>query len=218
MSLGLVRRLAWCLSLSVGLVGCSSALPFNFAFTNGEPDLRAVGDGGALPDLTALVDQSVPDLPAATDLSIVDLAASDLVVSKPDLRPTDLGSTTVTDLKTLSPLGGPCGTSFDCEGGAACLTTFKYLDKSATFPGGYCSFPCGVTGTDALCISLGGHCRGEANNSICIRDCAADCPTARNTGGVKYGCCQLQQFDMGPVEPIGCIPISFDELAPIQCQ
>lgn len=218
MSLGLVRRLAWCLGLSVLAAGCSRALPFNFAFTSGELDLRAADDGGLLADLAAPVDQSVSDL-AESDLAVADLAVGDLVSAHPDLRPTtDLPVATVFDLKKLSPLGGACGSNTDCEGGAACLTSFKYLDKTATFPGGYCSFPCGVTGTDALCLSLGGHCRGDANNSTCIRDCNPDCPTARNANGIKYGCCQAQPNDMGPIEAIGCVPISFDELAVIQCQ
>lgn len=213
MSLGLSRRLAWCLGLCLLASGCSRALPFNFAFNGSEPDLRAVGDGGPPADLAIAVDQSVADLTA------LDLAVGDLVSAHPDLlATTDLPVTSLADLKKLSPLGGPCGTSLDCEGGAACLTSFKYLDRNATFPGGYCSFPCGVAGTDALCLSLGGHCRGDANNSTCIRDCNPDCPTARNVGGLKYGCCQAQPNDMGPIEVIGCVPISFDELAVIQCQ
>lgn len=214
MSLGLSRRLAWCLGLCLLASGCSRALPFNFAFGSGEPDLRAAGDGGApVNDLTASVDQSV------ADLATLDLAVRDLVSVAPDLLvKTDLLVMSLPDLKSLSPLGGPCSTSLDCSGGAACLTSFKYLDKNATFPGGYCSFPCGVAGTDALCLSLGGHCRGDSNNSTCIRDCNPDCPTARNANGVKYGCCQSQLNDMGPIEQIGCVPIAFDELAVIQCQ
>ncbi len=221
-------RASLCLVLLLG-TGCSRALRFNFGFSSDDGG-QAQHDAAAGQDLSAPVDMVKP---IDQSISMSDLAKPDLAVggddllSRPDLllssdlkKTMDLSNDLLLPdmLPQLSPLGGPCTKGEDCAGGAACLTSFKFGQTGYELPGGYCSFPCSVTGTDTLCISLGGHCSpGTVDTSICVRNCSTDCPTARNKNTVAYGCCSYQASPSGATIDVGCMPMTLDATTEFTC-
>lgn len=227
-------RALLCLVLLLG-TGCSRALRFNFGFSaedggQAQHDAAAGHDLSAPVDMVKPIDQSIsmsdlapPDLAVGGDdlLSRPDLFSSPDMLPVSDLKKTmDLSNDLPTSdmLPQLSPLGGPCTKSEDCAGGAACLTYFKFGTTAYELPGGYCSFPCSVTGTDTLCISLGGHCSpGTVDTSICVRNCSTDCPTARNKNSVAYGCCSYQASPSGATIDVGCMPMTLDPTTEFTC-